>query len=326
MATDAQVSGPLALTEKFTYDLWQDHFGQVGIREDTDGSAFGLTLPPSGNVAEVGSATIDSIAKIGGFPVTVPAGLTQSVTIDPSVGGGATGRTDLIVARFDSAAYATSPGPVRLAVIEGTEGSLTLPSYDPKTELRLWAVRRKEGESLNQAIPTDLRSWTADSILVADGAPLPQSSPLGTRATRDGVTYRRSFAGPAVDWVQEWSPTNAEDATVYDTGWINLAMTTGWKASSGQIPQVRRIGPTVFIRGRVETVSGNNVQGSHTPCYIPASALNNTCRPSRTHDYVQQVNVTGGSYRIWVATDGTINTLGFPSENNLYIATSYAVD
>lgn len=328
MATDAQISGPLPL-EKFTTARWAQIFPNAGIVGDIDGSAFGITLPPSSDVAEIGSPTIESICVVGGLPLIIPAGLTQSMTI-PASTNASVGRTDIIAARFDTATFTTDPGPLRLHRHAGTEGSASLPGYDyampSPMSFPLWAVTRKQGQSLNQATVRDLRMRSGWHYAVASGGILPQSAPLGSTATRDGITYRRDFVGAALDWVQEWSPTNAEGATVYDTGWINLAMATGWKASSGQIPQVRRIGPMVFIRGRVETESGNNVQGSHTPCYIPASTLNNTCRPSRTHDYVQQVNVTGGSYRIWVATDGTINTLGFPSENNLYIATSYAVD
>lgn len=323
---EVQLSGPLALTEKFTYDRWRDNFGtEAGIVGDTDGSAFGLTLPSGSDVAELGSATIDSVARIGGFPVHVPAGTTQSMTIPASAAGGTNGRTDLIVARFDSATFTTAPGPSRLHRIAGTDGSLSLPAYTAN-DLRLYAVRRKQGEGLNQAIVTDLRSWTADPILVAPTGTLPSSKPLGTRATRAGITYLLDMVEGSPQWVQEWTLTNAAGATVYDTGWINLSMTTGWKATTGQTPQVRRLGPMVYIRGRVETISGSNVSGSLTPCYIPPTTLANTCRPSRDHDYVQQVTAGGGSYRIWIATDGTVNAAGFPSDNDMYIATSYAVD
>lgn len=199
---DVQLSGPLALTEKFTYARWRDMHKEAGIVGDTDGSAFGLTLPSGSDIAELGSATIDSVALVGGFPVHVPAGTTQSLTIPAATAGGTTGRTDLIVARFDSATFNVAPGPSRLYRIPGTPGSLERPAYTAN-DLRLYAIRRKEGEGLNQAIVTDLRAWTADPILVAPPAPLPQNAALGTRATRAGITYLRDLVDGAPDWVQE---------------------------------------------------------------------------------------------------------------------------
>jgi hypothetical protein len=329
MATDAQQSGPLPGV-KFTQGRWAQTFGpNAGIVGDTDGSAFGITLPPASDVAEIGSATIESVCIVGGFPLIIPAGETQSVTI-PASTNPTIGRTDIIAARFDTASYTTDPGPLRLLRHGGTEGSANLPGYDnampSPMSWPLWAVTRKQGQSLNQATVRDLRAKSAWTYLIPPNGILPQAAPLGARATRDGITYRRDFVGAAVDWVQEWTLTNAAGATVYDTEWINLSMTTGWKATTGQTPQIRRIGPMVYIRGRVETISGSNVSGSLTPCYIPATTLANTCRPSRDHDYVQQVTAGGGSYRIWVATDGTVNAAGFPADNDMYIATSYAVD
>jgi hypothetical protein len=206
MATGVELSGPLP-PEQFTQTLYSRHHGtEVGIRDDTDGTAFGITLPPAGNTAEFGSATVDSICKIGGYPLIIPSGSTQSVDIPAPLSGGTTGRTDLIVARFDLAAHTTAPGPVRLTRIAGTPGSLERPAYDPAKELRLFAVRRRQGEALNQAIVGDLRSWTGPMILMAPGATLPLSAPLGTRAVRDGTIYRRDFVGVGIDWVVESTP------------------------------------------------------------------------------------------------------------------------
>lgn len=326
---EVQLSGPLT-DDNFTDDQWVAIFGSnTGIVGDTDGTAYDITLPPASDTVEIGSATIDSRAVVCGYGHTIPAGTTQSLVI-PASTNPTIGRTDLIVARFDSGTFTADPGPVRLVRIPGTEGSAALPSHDTTlpspVDLVLYAITRKQGEGLNQAAVVDRRSRSGWHYLVPLGGTLPQTAPLGSRATRSGSVYRRDIVGASVDWVEEWGPTNAVAATVYDTGWINLSMTTGWKATTGQTPQVRRIGPVVYIRGRVETISGDNVSGSHTPCFIPATTLGSSCFPSRDHDYVQQVNVSGGSYRIWVDTGGAINTLGFPSENNLYIATSYAVD
>lgn len=272
---EVQESGPLALTEKFTYERWRDHFGsEAGIRGDTNGTAFGLTLPPSGDVAEVGSTTIDSVAKVGGFPVKIPAGSTQSVTIPASDGGGTNGRTDLIVERFDSATYTTAPGPSRLAVITGTEGSTAVPSHDPKVELPLWAVRRREGESLNQAIPTDLRVWIGETLRVAADAPMPTSAPLGTRATRDGTTYRRDMVSSSPQWVAEAWPV------VVVTGVSAIGNSSGYTRGSGS--RIEREGPYRRLHGEATkagaTLNANSMGGLGD--FVVATLAANSDRPS----------------------------------------------
>lgn len=225
MASDAQESGPLPGTgpsAKFTQGLWVTHFGhETGIFGDTNGSAFGITLPPSGDVAEIGSASIDSIAKVGGFPLRIPAGETQSLEIPPSLTGGAVGRTDLITARLNTGSFTTAPGPVRLHRIEGTEGSATRPAFDSTLpspfDITIWAITRKQGEALNQATVVDLRKRTGRHYLVPALASLPANAPLGSTATRAGIRWRRDFDGSTVDWIQETIPrvvlTGAATAT-----------------------------------------------------------------------------------------------------------------
>jgi len=203
MATDAADSGPL-LEEIFTDDQWDANFVDgMGIINDTDGSAFKLNLPPATDVAEIGSTTVESNLVAAGRGLTIAMGATQSLEIPAALTGGTTGRTDLIVARCDLEDFDEPPGPVRLHRIEGTPGSLSVPAYDPKTDLRLYAVRRRQGEGLNQTIVTDMRQWMGRSILVRPGTNLP-ASPLGTRAARDGVVFLRDMVGSAPDWVEQY--------------------------------------------------------------------------------------------------------------------------
>jgi hypothetical protein len=222
-----ELSGPLP-PEQFTQTLLSRHHGtEYGIRGDTDGTAFGITLPPSGDEATFGSATVDSICKVGGYPLIIPKTTPHSLEILPALTGGTTGRTDLVVARFAPATYTTTPGPVRLFCIPGTPGSLNIPAHNAGTDLPLWAVRRKQGEALNQAIATDMRSWTGIPVLVASGAPLPLNAPLGARATRDGITHRMDFVDSGVDWVEEWRPIETLSGTAATesagTGWSRPA-------------------------------------------------------------------------------------------------------
>jgi hypothetical protein len=313
MATDAQESGPLP-GQKFTLARWSQIFGaNTGIVGDTNGSAFGLTLPPTTDVAEVGSPSIESVAIVGGFPLIIPAGETQSVTI-PASTNASIGRTDIIAARFETG-YSTPPGPVRLIRIAGTEGSASFPSYDaampsPMT-LPLWAVTRKQGQSLNQATAVDLRIRSAWTTVVPAGGIMPPSAPLGMRATRGGITYRRDMVGSTVDWVREWSPPNASGETVFDTGWVLLDMLPGWEHVPGRNARVRRVGTQVGFRGAVRTISGNPASGTHTPVRVPGGI---GCRPTAMSRYSSMTFAVGASKpaRIELDTDGYITFSDLP--------------
>lgn len=207
MATDAAISEP-QFDAIFTDRGWRAAFaGQTGVVCDADGSAFNLTLPAEGATAELGSATQPSRLVVDGYGLEVAQGATQSLDIPASSGGGTNGRTDLIVARLDLTTFTGDPGPVRLHRIAGTEGSTArpAPTYDPDgvRDLPLYAVRRRQGESLNQAIVTDLRPRIGLSVVVPAGATLPDA-PLGTRATREGSTFLRTMVGTSPDWVEEY--------------------------------------------------------------------------------------------------------------------------
>jgi hypothetical protein len=202
MATDAQQSGPLP-GQTFTLGRWRQTFGHdPAIVGDTDGSAFGLTLPPSTDIAEVGSLTVESVAIVGGHPLIIPLGESQSIEI-PASTNPTVGRTDIIAAKWDPATFNTSPGPVRLVRIAGTEGSANLPAYAPPLVRPFWAVTRKQGQALNQATKRDLRVWSGRHYLVKAGEALPTNAPLGSTATRAGIKWRVDFVDTAVDWVQE---------------------------------------------------------------------------------------------------------------------------
>jgi hypothetical protein len=190
--------------EIFTDRGWRAAFaGRTGVVCDTNGSAFGLTLPAEGSTVEIGSPSIPSRLVVDGFGLEVPAGTTQSLSIPASASGGTTGRTDLIVGRLT-----TGPVDLQLHRIPGTEGSLALPaaSYSATgtRDLLLYAFRRRQGEGLNQAIVTDLRPRIGHHYLVPAGGTLPGSASLGDHATRGGTVYRYDFVGSSPDWVEEW--------------------------------------------------------------------------------------------------------------------------
>lgn len=62
-----------------------------------------------------------------------------------------------------------------------------------------------------------------------------------------------------------------DDATS-DTGWVDVALATGYKhyTSPGPTPQVRRIGDVVYLRGRIAMDTGSFVAGTtHTVLTLP---------------------------------------------------------
>lgn len=202
---EVQEAGPL-LGQNFTDAVWRSIFGaEPGIVGDYNGSAYGITLPPASDSVEIGSPTIESRSTVGGFGHAIPAGTTQSLLI-PASSNAAIGRTDIISVRLNASAFTTVPGPVRLHRIPGVEGSAARPSYDDSPpgveDMPLYAITRKQGQALTEATVVDLRVRTGPQILVAPSATLPTSVPLGTRATRGGVTYRRDLDGSSTQWVE----------------------------------------------------------------------------------------------------------------------------
>lgn len=228
---EVQLSEP-QLGDPFTDRGWRaGHAGQTGILDDLDGSAFGLTKPAVGNVVEIGSTTLPSRLAVDGYGLEIAKNTTQSLTI-PASTGGATGRTDLIVARLNLSAFTGDPGPVRMQRIAGTEGSTALPAatYDPVgvQDLVLYSIRRIQGEGLNQAIVVDRRPRTGRHYLVPDDGVLPQNAPLGSRATRADVVWRRDKVGSSVDWVEESRPA----VTLVGAGNTTAGVEPGWQRSN----------------------------------------------------------------------------------------------
>lgn len=206
---EVQEAGPL-VGYNFEDEVWRGLFGaEPAILGDYDGSAFGITRPPTGDTVEIGSASIDSNLMVGGFLLRIPAGTTQSLEI-PASTNAAAGRTDLIVARLAPASYTTPPGPVRLYRIPGTEGSGDRPSYTDVPSgsgiehFPLYAINRKQGQALTESIVTSMRIRTGPHVFVDPGVFTFPSMPLGSTATRDGIDWSRELVAGTPTWVEKW--------------------------------------------------------------------------------------------------------------------------
>lgn len=255
---EVQESFPI-VGQPFTDAQWRTIIGQeAGIVGDTDGTAYTISLPASSDVAEVGSASEDSAAVVGGFGHRIPAGLTQSIEIPPSTNA-TNGRGDVIALSYDP----TNVGaPVNLVRIPGVEGSTTLPPLDegpPGAEvLALWEVRRRAGQGLNQATVRDMRTWASPHLYVAPDRGLSPDVPLGTVARRGSGPSRfvRVLQGTTPAWIQEGA---TPDLTV--NGWQSLGTSiSGWAPSDSckgvawglmrdLTLQIRRPGSSVAVDG-----------------------------------------------------------------------------
>lgn len=310
---EVQQAGPL-VGQNFTDATWRAILGgEPAIVGDTNGSAYGITLPPASDSVELGSASIQSTAVVGGFAHIIPAGTTQSLEIPGSSNAGA-GRTDLIVVRYDAATYTTPPGPVRLYRVPGTEGSATRPTFDdgpPGVEdLPLYAITRKLGEALTQASVVDLRVRTGPHLLVEPGlTPFP-SLPLGSTATRDGIDWSRELdANGSPAWVERRRPVERLLGPLDATS----EPADGWQRQSGcevvRDGKWRSVNLVARRSGSTVTATG---QGNFTD--IRVMRLHTVDRPSQdTPVSAVLKTVSGGS----LAAGAYISTSGW-----LYLVSS----
>lgn len=183
------------------------------------------------------------------------------------------------------------------------------------------------GEALPTAV-VDLRAVADNSgILVAfdDLARSYMSAPGTVLRIGDAIQWVSTFtSGGAQQWLRQWLPSVPTGADDYDTGWIEMNTTPGWSPVVGIEPEVRRIGKQVRLRGRVKTTSGSSVSGSHTPCYVPGGSA--SLRPTATSDAVG-VQGANGAFRIFVGSDGSVNTNNLPSTSEFKLdGTEYWLD
>lgn len=308
---EVQEAGPL-VGYNFEDEIWRGLFGdEPSIVGDHDGSAFGLTRPPTGDTVEIGSATVDSCLRIGGFLLRIPAGTTQSLLI-PASTNPTIGRTDLIVARLAPATYTTPPGPVRLYRIAGTEGSADRPSYTDVPSgsgiehFPLFAINRKQGDALTESIATSMRIWSGRHAWVSPGVTTFPSMPLGSTATRDGVDWSRELVSGTPTWVEKWREP------VVLTGLDATAdVTEFWERQAGCLmvrDSKRRTGTLVAKRKTPSFTS--TATGSFTSGDVKVMRLHSEDWPQHRTVAAAQVraNSTGNTYQAgcYIDTDGWV--------------------
>jgi hypothetical protein len=102
----------------------------------------------------------------------------------------------------------------------------------------------------------------------------------------------------------------------YDSGWVNIPLRAGFSASA-ETPQVRRVGKTVHLRGRIGgtvTAGGTVVVGD-----IPVGF-----RPSVLSMFAVSGSDANAAGRFWVNTIGELNfSLTITKTNGVSCASAY---
>lgn len=308
---EVQESGPL-VGYNVTDIIWRGLLGsEPAILGDHDGSAFGLTRPPTGDTVELGSTTVDSLLKVGGFLLRIPAGTTQSLTIPPSTNA-AVGRTDLIVARLAPATYTTPPGPVRLFRIPGTEGSAARPSYTDVPSgsgiehFPLYAINRKQGQALTESTATSMRIWAGPHVFVGTGVSTFPSMPIGSTATRGGVDWSRELVSGTPTWVEKW-----RDVVRLTGVAATDSVTDFWQRQDGcEMFRDGKWRSTTLVAKRKSPSFTSTATGSFGSGDVKVMRLHPEDRPIRQITASAQVraNATGNSYQAGckIDTDGWV--------------------
>lgn len=113
-----------------------------------------------------------------------------------------------------------------------------------------------------------------------------------------------------------------------DTGWITLPLASGITAyNEANIPQYRKVGKVVFIRGTVKGVTARNTV---------IGTLPEGFKPNKANPYVQNTSLGTGNFatqtRMTVTTTGDVkleaisDNAVFGAEKWFPIATTYLVD
>lgn len=102
----------------------------------------------------------------------------------------------------------------------------------------------------------------------------------------------------------------------YDSGWINITLRAGFTVS-GETPRYRRIGSTVYLRGRIAgTFAAGN---TYIVGDVPAGFRPN---PLILFPLAGSSAATSGG-RLWVDTSGQINVNPAAAPTNVSVAMSY---
>lgn len=152
---------------------------------------------------------------------------------------------------------------------------------------------------------------------------------LNKPTTSDATAFIRVFKGGNTGMTMQYFPCDKYDPSYYqrsyyndtwgawkkinvvDSGWLTLPLASGITAySDAQMPQYRKIGDVVYIRGAVKGITTNEKV---------VATLPEGYRPTRAKSYVQNMTASGtiaNFTRMQVQADGDIEMQWNTYENN----------
>lgn len=133
------------------------------------------------------------------------------------------------------------------------------------------------------------------------------------------VPSRSGINNAITSTVDEHASLTDVNGLHYDSGWVNIPLRATFSAS-GETPQVRRVGKTVHLRGRIGgtiTAGGTVIVGD-----IPAGF-----RPSVLSMFAVSGSDANAAGRFWVNTAGELNfSLTITKTNGISCASSYLLN
>lgn len=267
----------------------------------------GGELAPSINSGARTVSAASGAALVRGFYVGNPSTYTASVPAH-SVAD----RVDRLVLRLDRTAV-TAADWLKPIIVQGTSGSASPPAL-LATDAGSWDLpvarwTTKADNSLTGFV--DERQSLGGSFMVFRSTQRPAVSP--PRLGYETDTGRLLFANGS-----SWA------AVVDDSGWVNVTPIGNW-AVGGYLPQVRRVGSVVFLRGSMVRTT-NTLQSTDTNS--PLANIDTQFRPAGTHNY-STVTSTVSPIRIQMTNAGSLAIVDLaadaPVGRAIYLDTTWLV-
>ncbi|WP_328783801.1 hypothetical protein OIE52_12545 [Streptomyces canus] len=225
-------------------------------------------------------------------------------------------RNDLVVARQRDTQYGDAVTAMTVELVKGTAAATPTDPASAGDFIPLARIRvPKNATSIAAADIDDLRPWTsaAGGILRVwgeSGRPTyPYTGMYVHRWDTNHLEWYDSSAG--------WRAVND------DTGWVTLPLLPNWNVYNNETPAVRRVGPTVHLRGALQTSIALSTNG--TPIVtVPAGF-----RPAVGHHWYTALGGVTRGLELVLRTDGTVvlfpQGTPLPANQLIYLNTTWLV-
>jgi len=225
-------------------------------------------------------------------------------------------RQDLIVARQRDAQYGDATTGMTVELVKGTEAAAPVDPVVTGDYLPLARIKiPKSATSIANANIEDLRPWTT-----AVGGIL--------RVWGEGGRPTYPYSGM---YIHRWDTNHLEryDSTAGwravndDTGWSNLTLLPNWTVYNAETPAVRRVGPTVHLRGAMQSTVALSAQGAPV-INVPADF-----RPAVRHHWYTVIGGQTRGLELMLRPDGAVvlypQDSPLPVNQLIYLNTTWLV-